>query len=54
MRVQDVAVDNMTGDIIFAGGNTMYRMTTGGKVNSLFSDLMDIQSATVDDINRQV
>ena len=50
--VQDVAVDILTGDIIFVGDNTLYKMVTGGQVVPLFSEFMPIQSLALDHTKR--
>ena len=50
--VQDVAVDILTGDIIFVGDNTLYKMITGGQVVVLHSEYILIQSLAVDHTKR--
>ena len=50
--VQDVAVDILTGDIIFIGDNILYKMVIGGRGVALHSDFAPIQSLAVDHTNR--
>ena len=50
--VQDVAVDILTGDIIFVGDNILYKMVTGGQGVVLHSEFIPIQSLSVDHTKR--